>query len=123
MERIVTIPTAGIGNAVAAYMIGFDRVEDAVGAGSGRLVTVGKASGVLTAAHVLDNLPDQGAVGIVEYKGETLHYRRQTIDMGAATKIMLRDAASGRMVRISVSCGCRPKASAGSPRSVRSTTC
>jgi len=47
MNQIVTIPTAGIGSAVAAYTIGFvklevhDRVEDAVGAGSGTLVTVG----------------------------------------------------------------------------------
>jgi hypothetical protein len=48
MNRIVTLPTAGIGNAVAAYTIGFvklevrDRVEDAVGAGSGTLVTVAR---------------------------------------------------------------------------------
>lgn len=38
MARIVTIPTAGVSNAMAAYTIGFarlevhDRVEDAVGA-------------------------------------------------------------------------------------------
>jgi hypothetical protein len=47
MNQIVTIPTAGIRSAVAAYTIGFvklevhDRVEDAIGAGSGMLVTVG----------------------------------------------------------------------------------
>jgi len=101
MERVVTIPTAGIGNAVAAYTIGFvkleihDRIEDAIGAGSGTLVSIGKVSGVLTAAHVLDNLPDHGVVGIVEYRGESLHHRKQTIDMAGATKIMLRDAAFG----------------------------
>jgi hypothetical protein len=101
MERTVIIPTAGIGNAMAAYTIGFvkfevhDRIEDAVGAGSGTLVTVGKVSGILTAAHVLDNLPDQGLVGIVEYRGDTLHYRKQTIDMGGATKIVLREEAFG----------------------------
>jgi hypothetical protein len=101
MERIVTIPTAGIGNAAAAYTIGFvklevhNRVEDAVGAGSGTLVTVGKVTGILTAAHVLDNLPDQGAVGIVEYRGESIHYRKRTIDMAASTKIVLRDSAFG----------------------------
>lgn len=44
----VTIPTAAIGNAVAAYTVGFvklkvhDRVEDAIGTGSGTLVRVGK---------------------------------------------------------------------------------
>jgi hypothetical protein len=43
MERTVTILTAAIGNAVAAYTVGFvklevhDRVEDAIGAGSGTL--------------------------------------------------------------------------------------
>src|SRR5882762_7621134 len=101
MNRIVTLPTAGIGNAVAAYTIGFvklevhDRVEDAVGAASGTLVAVGKVYGILTAAHVLDNRPDQGSVGIVEYRGESVHYRKQTIDMAGATKIVLRDAAFG----------------------------
>jgi hypothetical protein len=58
MARIVILPTAGVSNAMAAYTIGFvrlevhDRVEDAVGAGSGTLVSVGKVRGILTAAHV-----------------------------------------------------------------------
>jgi len=101
MERIVTIPTAGIGEVVAAYTIGFvklevhDRVEDAVGAGSGTLVSVGKVNGILTAAHVLDNLPDRGTVGIVEYRGESVHYRKQTIEMADTTKIALRGDAFG----------------------------
>ena len=67
MARILTIPTASVSNAMAAYTIGFarlevaDRVEDAVGAGSGTLVSVGKVRGILTAAHVLQP-PGQGAV-------------------------------------------------------------
>lgn len=94
MERVVTIPTAAIGNAVAAYTIGFvklevhDRVEDAIGAGSGTLVRVGKVHGILTAAHVLSHLPDSGKVGIVEYRGETMHYRKRQIEMADTVKIV-----------------------------------
>jgi hypothetical protein len=85
MQRIVNVPTAGISQAMAAYTIGFvklevhDRVEDAIGAGSGTLVSIGKVYGILTAAHVLAHLPDSGAVGIVEYRGETIHYRKREI--------------------------------------------
>jgi hypothetical protein len=101
MERIVTIPTAGVSNAMAAYTIGFVKlevhknVEDAIGSGSGTLVSVGKVRGILTAAHVLDNLPDQGEVGIVEYRGQTIHYRKRTIEMANTTKIVLRGDAFG----------------------------
>jgi hypothetical protein len=54
---------------VAAYTIGFvelevhDRIEDAVGAGSGTLVTVGKVPGILMAVRVLDNQPGPGRGG------------------------------------------------------------
>jgi hypothetical protein len=101
MARIVTIPTAGVSNATAAYTIGFarlevhNRVEDAVGAGSGTLVSVGKVRGILTAAHVLTHLPDSGAVGIVEYRGEGIDYRKRTIEMANTTKIVLRGDAFG----------------------------
>jgi hypothetical protein len=101
MVRTVTIPTAGVSDAMAAYTIGFaklevlDRVEDAVGAGSGTLVSVGKVRGILTAAHVLANLPDKGEVGIVEYRGQTVHYRKRLIEMAHTTKIALRGDAFG----------------------------
>ena len=64
MQRIVNIPTAGISQAMEADTIGFvklkvrDRVEDAIGAGSGTLVSIGKVYGILTGAHVLAHLPD-----------------------------------------------------------------
>jgi hypothetical protein len=96
MSRIVNIPTAGVSQAMAAYTIGFvklevhNRVEDAIGAGSGTLVSVGKVYGILTAAHVLDNLPDRGTVGVVEYRNEGLHYRKRTIEMADTAKITLR---------------------------------
>jgi hypothetical protein len=101
MSRTITIPTAGVSQAMAAYTIGFvklevhDRVEDAIGAGSGTLVSVGKVHGILTAAHVLDNLPDRGTVGIVEYRGEGIHYRKRTIEMADTTKVALRAADFG----------------------------
>jgi hypothetical protein len=101
MVRTVTIPTAGVSDAMAAYTIGFakleirDLVEDAIGAGSGTLVSVGKVRGILTAAHVLSNLPEQGEVGIVEYRGQTIHYRKRTIEMANTTKIVLRGDAFG----------------------------
>jgi hypothetical protein len=99
--RTVTIPTAGVSDAMAAYTIGFaklevrDSVEDAVGAGSGTLVSAGRVRGILTAAHVLANLPDNGEVGIVEYRGQTLHYRKRTIEMANTTKIALRGNSFG----------------------------
>ncbi|MBR0825596.1 hypothetical protein JQ596_08605 [Bradyrhizobium manausense] len=101
MPRIVTIPTASVSDAMAAYTIGFvklevhNRIEDAVGAGSGTLVRVGKVHGILTAAHVLTHLPDGGEVGIVEYRGQTIHYRKRTIEMANTIKIMLRGDAFG----------------------------
>ncbi len=57
MARTITIPTAGISDAMAAYTIGVaklevhDRLEYAIGAGSGTLVSIGKVRGILTAAH------------------------------------------------------------------------
>jgi hypothetical protein len=67
----VKIPTEKIADEIANYMIGFakltvhNRVEDAVCAGSGTLAVVGRVYGVLTAAHVLDVLPEKGEVGLV----------------------------------------------------------
>src|SRR6202051_3174109 len=117
MERIVTIPTAGVSNAMAAYTIGFvklevhNNVEDAIGAGSGTLVSVGKVHGILTAAHVLDNLPDRGTVGIVEYRGAS------TTESGRSRwrtppRLRCEPPTSGPTVRISASCGSPPEPSA-----------
>jgi hypothetical protein len=51
MPRTITIPTAAVSDSMAAYTVGFaklqvqNRIEDAVGAGSGTLVSVGKVCG------------------------------------------------------------------------------
>jgi hypothetical protein len=43
-----------------AKLIVRDKAEDAIPAGSGTLVTIGSVAGILTAAHVVKNLPDAG---------------------------------------------------------------
>ena len=53
------------------YIVGFarisveNRVEDADVAGSGTLVRIGERRGILTAAHVVTNLPKKGDTGLV----------------------------------------------------------
>jgi hypothetical protein len=37
----------------------------------------------------------RGEVGIVEYRGQTMHYRKRTIEMANTTKIALRGDAFG----------------------------
>jgi hypothetical protein len=64
MARIVTISTAAVSQAMAAYTIGFvklevhNKVEDAIGAGSGTLVSVGKVPQACYAALLSDATPD-----------------------------------------------------------------
>ncbi|MCG2668992.1 hypothetical protein ACFPFP_18735 [Bradyrhizobium sp. GCM10023182] len=103
--REIKLATAQFGAAIASFMVGFVKlsvsngVERADCAGSGTLVSVGGVRGILTAAHVLENLPDRGQVGIVDFLGETIHYRKRLIDMAGAKKIKIggeNEAADGR---------------------------
>jgi hypothetical protein len=56
---------------LALYSIGFIRLtesqnaEDGVAAGTGTLVSIGSVKGILTAAHVLNNLPKSDPIGIL----------------------------------------------------------
>jgi len=56
MGRTISIPTASVSQAMAAYTIGFAKlevhncVEDAIGAGSGTLVSAGKVHGIESVA-------------------------------------------------------------------------
>jgi hypothetical protein len=67
-------PTAGVSDALAAYTIGFakleirDLIEDASGAGPGTLVLVGKVRGILTVAHV-EALFSNGTVSVERSAG------------------------------------------------------
>jgi hypothetical protein len=60
-----------------------------------RLAFAGRVCGVLTAAHVLDGLPDQGEVGLVTLAGQERQFRKQTIEMAETTKISIRGNGFG----------------------------
>lgn len=81
--------------AIADSTIGFvtislvDGIEDAHPAGSGVLVSVGSVNGILTAAHVLENLPEEGEVGLVCFARRPSVALRQTIDVGFAEKLII----------------------------------
>ncbi len=92
----VKIPTEKIANEIANYTIGFakllvqDRVEDAVCSGSGTLVFAGRVFGILTAAHVLNELPESGKVGLVTLAGQERQFRKLTIEMSETKRITIR---------------------------------
>jgi len=62
------------GSAVRNMTIGFLKFTKQVGqenvqpAGTGTLISVGSVFGVLTASHVLHELPDHGEVGLVRFR-------------------------------------------------------
>jgi hypothetical protein len=95
MSREISISTAPFAAGIASFTVGFVKlhvhglVEDAVGAGSGTLVSIGNVRGILTAAHVLEHLPSKGAVGIVEFLGETVHHRKRVIEMADTKKVII----------------------------------
>jgi hypothetical protein len=81
--------------AIADFTVGFANLsvrnaeEDAEVAGSGTLVTVGPIHGILTAAHVLKNLPNSGEVGLVRFPRAPSPAQRQTINMSLAEKLAI----------------------------------
>ena len=80
---------------IAAFTVGFANlttyggIEDAEPVGSGSLVTVGSVHGILTAAHVLKYLPDQGEVGLIRFSMAQSFPQKATIDMGQAEKLTI----------------------------------
>jgi hypothetical protein len=66
-----------------------DNAEDATAAGSGTLVTIDNVAGILTAAHVIRNLPDQGEIALVRFQGKPAQLQKQTIDTGMAEKLVI----------------------------------
>ncbi len=95
LPKVVIIPTAGWSDVMAQYAVCFVQLvttqagEDAVVAGSGTFVQVGKVFGILTAAHVLEILPDNGPVGISQFSTGTVNYRKHTIEMSYAEKLLI----------------------------------
>jgi hypothetical protein len=61
-------------------------VERGLAVGSGTLVSVDDVLGVLTAAHVLAELPDDGPVGLVRFKEGAKNLQRLHVDMRFAKK-------------------------------------
>lgn len=88
---------------IADFTVGFVGLstegsnEDAHAAGSGTLIAVGSIKGILTAAHVLDNLPDTGEVGLLSFPRVQARAYRQTIDMSAAEKLLIGSRPFGPM--------------------------
>ncbi len=81
---------------IADFTVGFailrnrGGTEDADLAGSGSLVTVGSINGILTAAHVLKNLPDQGKVGLIRFSRMSPSFpQKPTINMEKAEKLAI----------------------------------
>lgn len=97
----LTFDCADAARDLSAFAIGFakltihDGIEDAIAAGSGTLVKIGSVAGILTAAHVLDYLPDQGQVGLLLFPGNARRLQKQTVDMASADKVIIAGQAYG----------------------------
>jgi hypothetical protein len=101
LQKKVLLSTEQISKDISNFIIGFARltvenkVEDAVSAGSGSLVTVGSLHGILTAAHVLDALPKAGRVGLVTYANNPGRFDRQAIMMQHTGSVVMRGIKFG----------------------------
>src|SRR5436190_14729573 len=102
LQRKFLLSTEQISKDVSYFTIGFatlsvkGNVEDAVCAGSGTLVTVGSLHGILTAAHVLDNLPAKGQVGLVTHADDPSRFQKQSITMEHTDSVLMRGATFDR---------------------------
>lgn len=114
--RSFTLSTEQISTDVAHYVIGLvtvamqNGVEEATCAGSGSLVTVGSLHGILTAAHVLDALPKQGAVGVVLRVKAAAEFHKQIITMEHTDSLTIRGAAFGPLGQRTIQTSLSPKA-------------
>jgi hypothetical protein len=99
LQKTFLLSTEQISKEISFFTIGFaslivkDRVEDAVCAGSGSLVTVGSVHGVLTAAHVVENLPKEGPVGIITHIEDPSRFAKQRIAMEHTQSVVMRGEA------------------------------
>lgn len=98
MESLNSAADTEAQNRIAAFSIGFLKLsisngeEDAVSAGSGTLVTIGSVSGILTAAHVLDGLPDNEMIGLVRFPVLGSVVQNLKFDISYAQKISIGSA-------------------------------
>jgi len=95
-QKRFLLSTEQISDDVSCFTIGFARlithgkVEDAISAGSGTLVTIGKVHGVLTTAHVVDALPKSGPVGIIMHADDASRFDKQRIAMEYAVPVAIQ---------------------------------
>jgi hypothetical protein len=100
-EKQFLLSTEQISQETAYYTMGFahltrDRnIEDATSAGSGTFVRIGSLHGVLTAAHVLENLPTYGTVGVVLQAQTPQEFQRQTIIMEHTQRVAISNNEFG----------------------------
>jgi hypothetical protein len=87
MQQQQKISTEFLSQYTCNFTIGFARVtqgdkgEDAESAGSGTLVTIDSLYGVLTAAHVVEELVKHESVGIILSAESPEHYQKQILNM------------------------------------------
>jgi hypothetical protein len=96
MNRVVDIINPEIFNEVARdiapFSVGFmklsmsEGIEDSVPAGSGTFVSIGPIAGILTAAHVLHEIPETGKIGLVRFNFTTPD--KTTIDLGLTDRVV-----------------------------------
>jgi glutaminyl-tRNA synthetase len=95
------LKTELISDAVINFAVGFagiqddDRKEQIFSVGSGTFVSIGSIHGILTAAHVLEALPQSGSVGIVLNCRDPSQFRRLVIEMERTERVLLGGKASG----------------------------
>lgn len=118
LQRKFLLSTEQISKDISYFTIGFatlsvqGNVEDAVCAGSGTLVTVGSLHGILTAAHVLGNLPTKGQVGLVTHADDPTRFQKQVIMMEHTDSVVMRGRSTKKAPTLD-SCDSRNKASVG----------
>jgi hypothetical protein len=91
----LTFDCAEVARDLANFAVGFGKItvnanmEDAIAAGSGTLVTIGSIDGILTAAHVLEALPNRGEVALLRFPNRLALPQKQTIDMSLAERVII----------------------------------
>ena len=97
----VQIDTTEIGWAISHFTVGFvglssvEGWEQAMPAGSGVLVSVGQVYGILTAAHVLANLPTHGEVGLVDFPRVKNRVQKPKVDMAHTDRVSIQGSEWG----------------------------
>ena len=97
-KKQISVPDTfleGVANELADYAVGFiklqetDAQEDAQVAGSGTLVEIDGTYAILTADHVLENLPTSGEVGLILPTRFKPQLHRYTVNMEFAQKLRI----------------------------------